>query len=131
MNINFNQNDNTIKKYPVYYKDEEYEIRIGEKQEKSISPYGFTHVDDVDIITIYKVTVETTYFLNLKYNKKKYDEVYSISKNIIDYEVDKENDDYYIELFKKSFERYIEECLEPLELKEKQLNKLEKWDGVI
>lgn len=107
-----------IKKYPIYYKDEEYGIRIeDEKRYDGFYP--------VQCITIYKVTNQKCFLKN----KKKYDKVYSIDLSIIKNELVflKNFDSYYIKLFEEAFNRYIK----PIEIKNKQLKALKEWDGVI
>ena len=112
-----------IKKYPIYYKDEEYEIRIEEDEKRYDGIWdGFY---PVQCITIYKVTNQKCFLKN----KKKYDKVYSIDLSIIKNELVflKDFDSYYVKLFKEAFNRYIK----PVEIKNKQLKALKEGDGVI
>lgn len=126
-----------IKKYPIFYQDEEYEIRI--EKEKEFNPYGWVNSMYVNI---YEVSTYKYYLLGqfpIGKDKKEYTKVYSISLNSLECKLYDNNssskgklicsdsDNYYIELFKLAFEQYIK----PLEVKEKQLAALDKWDGVI
>lgn len=113
------KNENTIKKYPVFYQGEEYEIRIE-------NPYKYIVVEE---IIIYKVTKYKNWFGK---DKISYEKVYSISIDLL--KSSNDNDCYYIKLFKKAFDYY--ECSIKLEKEkeikqEKRLAALEKWDGVI
>ena len=120
------KNENIIKKYPVFYQGEEYEIRIE-------NPYKYIVVEE---IIIYKVTKYKNWFGK---DKISYEKVYSISIDLLKsynkylYYFD-DNDCYYIKLFKKAFDYY--KCSIKLEKEkeikqEKRLAALEKWDGVI
>ena len=121
-------NNSDIKKYPVFYQGEEYEIRI----EKSyISMYVFDKY-----ITIYKVTKHKNWFGK---EKTSYDLVYS-SINLADFNwfyginLDPDSETYYVDLFKKAFDLYLEyknAKIKKDEVKAKQLAALENWDGVI
>ena len=114
------KNENIIKKYPVFYQGEEYEIRIEDT---------YKYVEE---ITIYKTTKYKNWFGKDKISYKK---VYSISidslklfNNYDDY------DCYYIKLFKEAFNYYKSSMKleKEKEIKqEKRLAALEKWDGVI
>lgn len=112
----------TIKKYPIYYKNKEYEIRIEEER-----IYDCTYDE---YINIYEVNTYTSYLLVCPIgDKRKYKKVYSTNLNYLKQRlsIGKNSDDYYVELFKLAFKQYIE----PIETEERQLASLEKWDGVI
>lgn len=126
-----------IKKYPIFYQGEEYEIRI--EKEKEFNPYGWVNFMYVNI---YEVSTYKYYLLGqfpIGKDKKEYTKVYSISLDSLEHKlydnnssskgklVCSDSDDYYIELFKLAFEQYIK----PLKIKEKQLAALENWNGVI
>lgn len=120
------KNKNIIKKYPVFYQGEEYEIRIE-------NTYKYIVVEE---IIIYKTTKYKNWFGKDKISYKK---VYSISIDLLksfnkclcvldDY------DCYYIKLFKEAFNYYKSSMKleKEKEIKqEKRLAVLEKWDGVI
>lgn len=117
-----------IKKYPITYKGEEYEIRIEEEKE-----FMFSHYCYIDKVNIYKTTLYNYCFLGIYpiKTKIKYNKVYSIGlddlkrqKMIKDI---KDSEEYYIEIFKKAFYNYIK----PIETINKQLAALKEWDGVI
>ena len=113
-----------IKKYPIYYKDEEYEIRIEDEKCYDGIWGGFY---PVQCITIYKVTNQKCFLKN----KKKYDKVYSIDLSMLTclnrISNLKDSKNYYIELFKTAFNCYIK----PVEIKNEQIKALKEWDGVI
>ena len=62
-----------IKKYPVFYNNEEYEIRIEQ-------PYNNYYYTDTEYVIIYKVTKRKTWFNRTKII---YEEVYKRKKRII------------------------------------------------
>lgn len=120
------KNENIIKKYPVFYQGEEYEIRIE-------NPYKYIVVEE---IIIYKVTKYKNWFGK---DKISYEKVYSISidllksfnKHLCYFDDD---DYYYVKLFKEAFDYYKSSIKleKEKEIKqEKRLAALEKWDGVI
>ena len=113
-----------IKKYPVYYNNKEYEIKI--EEEKLFMNDGYIY----DIyINIYEVITYEGYLLGiypLAKTKKKYKKVYSIELDNFKNKI-YNDDNYYVELFKLAFKQYID----PIKTKEKQLLALDKWDGVI
>lgn len=112
-------NQDTIKKYPVFYQGEEYEIRI----EKPYTEYLIFN----EYISIYKVTKRKNWF-----GKNKL--IYELVKRYNMNEGNSDGEDYYIVLFKKAFYMYLkslEYYREKEELKNKQLAALENWDGVI
>lgn len=121
-------NNSDIKKYPVFYQGEEYEIRI-EKYYTSMWVFD-------EYITIYKVTKHKNWFGK---EKTSYDLVYS-SINLADFNwfyginLDPYSETYYVDSFKKAFDLYLE-CknakIKKDEGKAKQLAALENWDGVI
>lgn len=116
-----------IKKYPIYYKDKEYEIRIEKEKEYH---YGLNINFTSDYVNIYEVNESKNILFNYFNDKIKYKKVYSESLKYIsnnNYELDSLNENYYIKLFKIAFIKYIE----PIETKEKQLAALNNWDGVI
>ena len=114
-----------IKKYPIYYNNEEYEIRI--EKEEIFAPMGLFYDMHVNI---YEVNVCTFYLLDYPVkDKKEYNKVYSTELDYLKQKlyISEDSDDYYIELFKLAFKQYIK----PLEAKKRQLAALENWDGVI
>ena len=127
-------NNSDIKKYPVFYQGEEYEIRI--ELEKIYSVLGFYLGR---YIVIYKVTKSPSRFFNKKQDKikLKYKKVCSVILDNIEREINKicpTDENYYIELFKYAFKRYISERDKEIAAKNienKKLKALEKWDGVI
>lgn len=113
----------TIKKYPIFYQGEEYEIRI----EK---PYIKTYNYD-EYICIYKVTKYRNWFGK---EKPSYELLYSILLGISENNTNSTLENYYIDLFKNAFNlylRYKDTKIKKDEEKFKQLVALEKWDGVI
>lgn len=127
-----------IKKYPVFYNNEEYEIRI-EQPYNSVN-YYYT---DTEYVIIYKVTKRKTWFNRTKII---YEEVYKTKKESLMYKyetydigekirikdgtVDINSDDYYIQLFKKAFNLY-KAVLEKEKEQERKLTALQEWDGII
>lgn len=111
-----------IKKYPIYYKDEEYEIRIER-------PYISMYIFD-EYITIYKVTKRKWFGKT----KLIYEPVERYNMDFITVEGNGNGEDYYIILFKEVFNMYLESSeyyRKKEELKNKQLKALKEWDGVI
>lgn len=117
-----NQNNQyTIKKYPIFYQREEYEIRI----EKPYTEFWIFK----EYITIYKVTKRKNWFGK---DKLIYEPVERYNMNFVT--VEGNGEDYYIVLFKKAFNIYLkrlEYYRKKEEAKNKQLAALENWDGVI
>lgn len=112
----------TIKKYPIYYKNKEYEIMI---EEERFDEWFYN-----TCINIYEVSTYTFCLLGYPIvDKIKYEKVYSTNLNYLKQKlsIGENSDDYYVELFKLAFKQYIE----PIETEERQLASLEKWDGVI
>ena len=68
-------NTEEIKKYPVFYNGEEYEIRI--EQPYYISSYWYNRKE---YVTIYKVTKRKTLFGRIKIE---YEKVYEETKKIV------------------------------------------------
>ena len=94
-----------IKKYPIYYNNEEYEIRI--EEEKIFTPIGWCYNMHVNI---YEVNVYTLYLLEYPIkDDKKYDKVYSTELDYLKQKlyISEDSDDYYIELFKLAFKQYV------------------------
>lgn len=134
-------NINEIKKYPVFYNGEEYEIRIEQ-------PYYIAYYyNKTEYVTIYKVIKRKTLFGRTKIE---YEKVYEKTKKslIFNYtiddngneimikskDIDISSDDSYIQLFKKAFNLYKEKLEREREIEEEQERKLaalQKWDGVI
>lgn len=100
-----------IKKYPVFYQGEEYEIRI----EK---PYMNRGILD-EYITIYKVTKRKNWFGK---DKLTYEQVKRYDMNFITVEGNSNGESYYIVLFKKVFNIYLK-SLEYYRKKEELKNK--------
>lgn len=114
-----------IKKYPIFYQGEEYEIRI-EKIYKYSNNEG---------IIIYKVIKYKNW---LGKEKISYNSVYSV--DLVDFnwfygiKLNPDSETYYVDLFKEVFNLYLENKNEKIkkdEKKFKQLTTLENWDGVI
>lgn len=113
-----------IKKYPVFYQGEEYEIRI-ENTYKYIAG---------ETVVIYKATKYKNWFGK---DKISYEKVYSISIDLLESysnHICYFDDSYYIKLFKEAFDYYKSSIKLEKEKKirqEKRLAALENWDGVI
>ena len=134
-------NINEIKKYPVFYNGEEYEIRIEQ-------PYYIAYYyNKTEYVTIYKVIKRKTLFGRTKIE---YEKVYEKTKKslIFNYtiddngneimikskDIDISSDTYYIQLFKKAFNLYKDKLKREKEIEEEQERKLaalQKWDGII
>lgn len=128
-----------IKKYPILYNNEEYEVRI--EQPYNNLNYYYT---DTEYVIIYKVTKVTKALFNK--TKIVYEEVYKTNKESLMYKyktydigektmikdknIDINSDDYYIQLFKKAFNLY-KAVLEKEKAQERKLTALQEWDGVI
>ncbi len=114
----------TIKKYPIFYQGEEYEIRI---ERPYFKLWNFTKY-----VCIYKVTRKKWFWKE----KLSYELVDNIELDFFNcYEdIDPKSETYYIELFKAAFNlylRYENKKLEGEKIESTQLNKLKEWDGVI
>lgn len=96
MKNKLNEYFSDIKKYPVFYQGEEYEIRI----EK---PYTSRGIFD-EYITIYKVTKRKNWFGK---DKLTYEQVKRYDIDFITIEGNSNGEDYYIVLFKKVFNMYL------------------------
>ena len=131
-----------IKKYPVFYNGEEYEIRIEQ-------PYYIAYYyNKTEYVTIYKVIKRKTLFGRTKIE---YEKVYEKTKEslIFNYTIDDDDgneimikskdidigsDTYYIQLFKKAFNLYKDKLKREKEIEEEQERKivaLQEWDGII
>ena len=124
-----NNKDDVIKKYPVLYQGEEYEIRI----EKYYVQFGIFD----DYIVIYKVTKHKNWFGKEKINYKEVDKsdiniiIADMSENM---NINKSDENYYIELFKTAFNWYsksLKRYKKIIDNKNKQLAALKEWNGVI
>ena len=126
----FNRTNNIIKKYPVFYQNEEYEIRM--EKEKEYNHLGTLNYKEY--INIYKVTIIVSPNKNRR-NKIKYNKVYSIRTYSIECNFKLIKDEnYYINLFKYAFKEYLNEHNKNIankNLENKQLAALENWNGVI
>ena len=128
---------NEIKKYPVFYNNEEYEIRI---EAYDGVDYFYT---DAEYVIIYKVIKHKNW---LGRTKITYEKVHEENKKLLMYNyknnnngsgimtkdkaVDINSDDYYIQLFKKAFNLY-KAVLEKEKAEERKLAALQEWDGII
>lgn len=108
-----------IKKYPVFYQGEEYEIRI---ENGEISDYVYIykvkkhHIFNIKITRHIQVYMELLDFI-VNYNK-----------------IVKTSEDYYVKIFETAFEMYLISIKiesKEKELKNKQLTALQEWDGII
>lgn len=122
-----NKHDEKIKKYPIFYQDKEYEIRI----EKFCEISGM--LTDTYYVRIYEVKKSYNKF---RKEKTKYNRVFDDFLNNVTVESHafKTEEDYYIKIFNTAFKMYLEHCQEELkkeELKNKQLMALQNWNGVI
>lgn len=112
-------NTEEIKKYPVFYNGEEYEIRI---ENGAL----------LDYVYIYKV--KKHYIFNIKITR--HIQVYDVVLDaLVNYnKIAKTSEDYYIKIFKTAFEMYLRSIKiesEKKGLKNKQLAALQEWDGFI
>ena len=112
-----------IKKYPIFYQGEEYEIRI----EKF---YNYT-----EYINIYKVIKYKNW---VGKEKISYDLLDSTRLDLFNsyykYKINSNSETYYVDLFKEAFNSYLRAKnaeIKKDEKKAKQLAALENWDGVI
>ena len=122
-----NKHDEKIKKYPIFYQDKEYEIRI----EEFCGISGM--LTDTYYVRIYEVKKSYNKF---RKEKTKYNRVFDDFLNNVTVESHafKTEEDYYIKIFNTAFKMYLEHCQEELkkeELKNKQLMALQNWNGVI
>ena len=115
----------TIKKYPIFYQGEEYEMMI-----EKIYKYS-----DTEDINIYKVIKYKNWFGK---EKTSYNLIYSIDSVDFNFfygiKLDPDSETYYVDLFKEVFNLYLID--KDLDIKRdektnKQLAALENWDGVI
>ena len=106
-----------IKKYPVFYNGEEYEIRI----------------ENEVFVNIYKVKKHYNIFHieKIKYIKVYYDFLNRIISSV---SLTNADEDYYIKIFKTAFKLYLKSIKiksEKEKRKNKQLTALQEWDGII
>ena len=125
-----------IKKYSVFYNNEEYEIRIEELYDGV--NYYYT---DTEYVIIYKVIKHKNWLGGTEIT---YEKVHEENKRLLMYNyenngsgimtkdkaVDINSDDYYIQLFKKAFNLY-KAVLEKEKAEERKLTALQEWDGII
>lgn len=112
-----------IKKYPVFYQDKEYEIRI---EKPYIKVYNYD-----EYICIYKVTKYRNWFGK---EKTSHELLYSILLRILENNTNLTSETYYVDLFKNAFDlylRYKDAKIKRDEENFKKLAALENWDGVI
>ena len=127
-----NKLNDKIKKYPVFYQGEEYEIRIEEIWYKE----PFYDYLCWEYIVIYRSTVG--YHLSKIFNKDavfRYKR-YSVRLNYIKekYHLTESDENYYVDLFKCAFKEYLNEHKKDIDdeiTNNKQIKALENWDGVI
>lgn len=109
-----------IKKYPIFYQGEEYEIRLD-------------NMSYIECIFIYKVHKYKNWFGKEKISYKLLDitrlDFFDCYDNI-----NSTSETYYIDLFKEAFNLYLR-CKDAKNKKDKEKSKqlaaLEEWDGVI
>ena len=112
-----------IKKYPIFYQGEEYEIRIE-------NFYKYT-----EYINIYKVIKYKNW---VGKEKISYDLLDSTRLDLFNsyykYKINSNSETYYVDLFKEAFNSHLRAKnaeIKKDEKKAKQLAALENWDGVI
>lgn len=138
------KNNNKIKKYPIFYQGQKYEIRL--KKYQYDDTCGGLYKERV--IEIYKIKEYNIFFKKIFKRKKVFDiDIDKILKKwtvkdkkcnviykIIDRELNKNSDEYYVQLFKNAFQLYIDELNKEAQEQEKENRKLtvlEDWNGVI
>lgn len=121
-----------IKKYPIFYQGEKYEIRIEEKWYKE----PFYNCQCWEYIVIYKSTIG--YHLSRIFNNDKIFQYkrYSVKLSYLKekYFLTESDENYYIDLFKYAFKDYLNEYKEDIDdeiTNNKQIKALKNWDGVI
>lgn len=131
----YNKKNDEIKKYPIYYHGEKYEIRLKIYNHKDY----FNNIYKKRFVIIYKVKEYKIFFKKIFKYKKVFDLELPILTTInkgtrYDREPNRNSEDYYVELFNAIFKSYIQglnnEKAEQ-ELEKKQIEALENWHGII
>lgn len=131
----YNKKNDEIKKYPIYYHGEKYEIRLKIYNHKD----SFNNIYKKRFVIIYKVKEYKIFFKKIFKYKKVFDLELPILTTInkgtrYDREPNRNSEDYYVELFNAIFKSYIQGLNDEKaeqELEKKQIEALENWHGII
>ena len=131
----YNKKNDEIKKYPIYYHGEKYEIRLKIYNHKDY----FNNIYKKRFVIIYKVKEYKIFFKKIFKYKKVFDLELPILTTInkgtrYDREPNRNSEDYYVELFNAIFKSYIQGLNDEKaeqELEKKQIEALENWHGII
>ena len=117
-----------LKKYPVIYKDEEYEVRW--EKVFDANRYYNNYNGYVDTMVVYKVTKQKS-FINYVIYKQVFskEEIYIIDELRLK-GFTKQYPNFYIEEVKELFKKYQEQLDKDLR-EQNKLQALKEWDGVI
>ena len=105
----YNKKNDEIKKYPIYYHGEKYEIRLKIYNHKDY----FNNIYKKRFVIIYKVKEYKIFFKKIFKYKKVFDLELPILTTInkgtrYDREPNRNSEDYYVELFNAIFKSYIQ-----------------------
>ena len=139
-------NSNKIKKYPIFYQGEKYEVRIKICQDED----AWGGIYEERVINIYEVKEYNIFFKKIFKRKKVFttnikkipiikkviikDNKGNVIQKITNIEPDQDSDEYYVQLFQNAFQLYIDKLNKEAQKQEKENRKLaalKNWNGII
>ena len=139
-------NSNKIKKYPIFYQGEKYEVRIKICQDED----ACGGIYEERVINIYEVKEYNIFFKKIFKRKKVFttnikkipiikkviikDNKGNVIQKITNIESDQDSDEYYVQLFQNAFQLYIDKLNKEAQKQEKENRKLaalKNWNGII
>ena len=139
-------NSNKIKKYPIFYQGEKYEVRIKIYQDED----AWGGIYEERVINIYEVKEYNIFFKKIFKRKKVFttnikkipiikkviikDNKGNVIQKITNIEPDQDSDEYYVQLFQNAFQLYIDKLNKEAQKQEKENRKLaalKNWNGII
>lgn len=139
-------NSNKIKKYPIFYQGEKYEVRIKICQDED----AWGGIYEERVINIYEVKEYNIFFKKIFKRKKVFttnikkipiikkviikDNKGNVIQKITNIESDQDSDEYYVQLFQNAFQLYIDKLNKEAQKQEKENRKLaalKNWNGII
>lgn len=139
-------NSNKIKKYPIFYQGEKYEVRIKICQDED----SWGGIYEERVINIYEVKEYNIFFKKIFKRKKVFttnikkipiikkviikDNKGNVIQKITNIESDQDSDEYYVQLFQNAFQLYIDKLNKEAQKQEKENRKLaalKNWNGII
>lgn len=140
------KNKNKIKKYPIFYQGEKYEVRIKICQDED----AWGGIYEERVINIYEVKEYNIFFKKIFKRKKVFttnikkipiikkviikDNKGNVIQKITNIESDQDSDEYYVQLFQNAFQLYIDKLNKEAQKQEKENRKLaalKNWNGII